>query len=225
MGKKKKLKGDQYFTTGYIDYVPGSSTFDSDKDNIKEAVDRVNEKIKKVTTKNEEERLNMAYRMLREELGFPDAVDAFMRFKETPKKNDPVNHPSHYTRGKIEVIDFIETWGLDNLMHIGTAVKYICRAGYKDPDMYATDLSKAVWYLNRALQKIENGFILSYGEHMPGDPHIELPTFLKDQGLYANWNLSVAMFYICYAVNDDTIMFLEMAISYLEDEINKSKEN
>ena len=26
MGKKKILKGDQYFTTGYVDYVPGSST-------------------------------------------------------------------------------------------------------------------------------------------------------------------------------------------------------
>lgn len=28
-------------------------------------------------------------------------------------KNDPVNHPSHYTSGKIEVIDFIEDQRLD----------------------------------------------------------------------------------------------------------------
>ena len=45
--------------------------------------------------------------------------------------NDIVNHPSHYTDGKIEVIDFIEEKCLN--FHRGNAVKYIARAGKKDP--------------------------------------------------------------------------------------------
>lgn len=66
---------------------------------------------------------------------------------------DPVNHPSHYTRGKIEVADFIEDQGLDTKAWLAMAIKYICRAGYKDPYKYYEDLEKAVWYLNREISK------------------------------------------------------------------------
>lgn len=44
-------------------------------------------------------------------------------------KEDVINHPSHYTRGKIEVIDFIEDQQLP--YHLGNVIKYIARAGYK----------------------------------------------------------------------------------------------
>ena len=44
--------------------------------------------------------------------------------------NDPVNHPGHYTSGKIEVIDFLEDQGFP--YHLGNAVKYISRAGKKE---------------------------------------------------------------------------------------------
>lgn len=66
--------------------------------------------------------------------------------------NDAVNHPSHYTDGKIEVIDFIEDKGLN--FHRGNAVKYIARAGKKNPEKEAEDLSKAIWYLNREIDRI-----------------------------------------------------------------------
>lgn len=66
--------------------------------------------------------------------------------------NDTINHPSHYTDGKIEVIDFIEDKGLN--FHKGNAVKYIARAGKKDPTKEAEDLCKAVWYLNREIDRI-----------------------------------------------------------------------
>ena len=45
------------------------------------------------------------------------------------QENDPVAHPSHYTRGKIEVIDYIEDKNFD--FCLGNAIKYISRAGYK----------------------------------------------------------------------------------------------
>lgn len=65
--------------------------------------------------------------------------------------NDNVNHPAHYTDEKIEVIDFIEDKKLG--YHLGNAVKYISRAGKKDPDKYIEDLQKAVWYLQREIKR------------------------------------------------------------------------
>ena len=67
--------------------------------------------------------------------------------------NDIVNHPSHYTDGKIEVIDAIEAWGLN--FHRGNAVKYIARAGKKDPTKEIEDLKKAEWYIHREIQRLE----------------------------------------------------------------------
>lgn len=62
-------------------------------------------------------------------------------------EDDAVNHPSHYTSGSIEVIDFIEDQKMP--YHLGNATKYICRAGKKNPDKTIEDLQKAVWYLER----------------------------------------------------------------------------
>lgn len=58
---------------------------------------------------------------------------------------DMVNKPPHYTDGKIEVIDFIEDKKLG--FCLGNAVKYISRAGKKDPNKEKEDLQKAIWYL------------------------------------------------------------------------------
>lgn len=67
--------------------------------------------------------------------------------------SDNVNHPSHYTDGKIEVIDFIEAWNLN--FHRGNAVKYISRAGKKNPEKEIEDLKKALWYINREIERLE----------------------------------------------------------------------
>ena len=68
-------------------------------------------------------------------------------------KDDPVNHPAHYTDGGIETIDFIEAKRLG--YHLGNVVKYICRAGKKGTNMGLQDLQKARWYLDRAIEKNE----------------------------------------------------------------------
>ena len=67
-------------------------------------------------------------------------------------ENDIVNHPSHYTDGKIEVIDFIEDKGLN--FHRGNAVKYIARAGKKNPEKEVEDLKKALWYIDREIKRL-----------------------------------------------------------------------
>ena len=64
---------------------------------------------------------------------------------------EKVDHPSHYNAGRIEVIDFIEDQNLN--FNLGNAVKYISRAGKKDPKKFREDLEKAIWYLNRELTK------------------------------------------------------------------------
>lgn len=63
--------------------------------------------------------------------------------------NDVINHPSHYTDGKFETIEAIESWRLG--YHLGNAVKYISRAGKKSKDTELEDLRKARWYIQRYL--------------------------------------------------------------------------
>ena len=64
--------------------------------------------------------------------------------------SDMVSNPSHYTSSDVETIDAIEAWELG--FHLGNAVKYISRAGKKDPDKEVEDLRKAVWYLERFIE-------------------------------------------------------------------------
>ena len=63
---------------------------------------------------------------------------------------DIINHPSHYCDGSIEVIDYIEDKGFG--YHLGNAIKYISRAGKKDPSKEIEDLRKAVWYIERYIE-------------------------------------------------------------------------
>lgn len=74
---------------------------------------------------------------------------------EDKVKNDVVNHPSHYTDGKIEVIDYIEDKGLG--FCLGNAIKYISRAGKKHKDKEVEDLKKAIWYIERRIYELEKG--------------------------------------------------------------------
>lgn len=71
---------------------------------------------------------------------------------EVRQENDPVNHPAHYTYGKIEVIDYIEDKGFG--YNLGNAVKYISRAGKKNPDTLIEDLNKAIWYIKREIKRL-----------------------------------------------------------------------
>ena len=58
--------------------------------------------------------------------------------------------PSHYTRGSIEVWDFIRDQQLN--YHLGNAIKYICRAGFKGDNTKTQDLKKAIQYLENEHQ-------------------------------------------------------------------------
>jgi hypothetical protein len=71
------------------------------------------------------------------------------------EEKDMVNHPEHYQFGKnneYEAIKVIEAWDLD--FHLGNTVKYISRAGKKNPMKELEDLTKAKWYLERKIENI-----------------------------------------------------------------------
>jgi len=69
---------------------------------------------------------------------------------------DNINHPSHYTQGKIECIDAIEesTKGLLGIAAVCVAnvIKYIWRYKFKNG---TEDLKKARWYLDKLIDHEE----------------------------------------------------------------------
>lgn len=72
------------------------------------------------------------------------------------KRNDTVNHPSHYNYGDIEVINFIEQvtkhYNPNVAYHIGNAIKYLARSPHKNGK---EDIEKAKWYIERAFENWE----------------------------------------------------------------------
>jgi hypothetical protein len=70
--------------------------------------------------------------------------------------SEMVNHPVHYggEDNVYEAIKVIEAWDLD--FHLGNTVKYISRAGKKGTDKELQDLRKALWYLQRKIENLEN---------------------------------------------------------------------
>lgn len=59
--------------------------------------------------------------------------------------NDGVKHPSHYTQGDIEPIDYIQANNMN--FCLGNVIKYVTRAGKKDGESRLKDLQKAMQYI------------------------------------------------------------------------------
>jgi len=67
-----------------------------------------------------------------------------------------VNGPEHYggADNPYEVIKVCEEWGLDKDAYLFNVVKYVARAGKKDPTKELEDLEKAAFYLDRKIKNI-----------------------------------------------------------------------
>lgn len=63
---------------------------------------------------------------------------------------DGVNHPAHYTRWPVEVIDLTER---EDFLY-GNVLKYTLRAGSKSGSTYREDMAKAAWYAARYVDNI-----------------------------------------------------------------------
>ena len=67
------------------------------------------------------------------------------------KCEDTIKFPKHYNASSIQPIDAIEAWKLD--FRLANAVKYLARVGKKDPKKLKEDLEKAIWYIQRYIDK------------------------------------------------------------------------
>ena len=71
---------------------------------------------------------------------------------------DPINSPSHYTKGGIETIDYMKAkMPPDEFKGYlkGNVIKYVSRAGIKTANLDLQDFKKAQWYLNRLINELE----------------------------------------------------------------------
>lgn len=89
----------------------------------------------------------------------PSIENLVKEVENESQKYEMVNHPKHYRPGTYEAINVIEAWDLN--FSLGSAIKYISRCGLK-PDASLDnkykaieDLRKAVWYLNREIERID----------------------------------------------------------------------
>lgn len=74
-----------------------------------------------------------------------------------PEAREMVRHPAHYNFAKHEVIDVLHDWQLP--YPLSDVIKYLTRAGKKDPNTEIQDLEKARFYLDYRIKQLttENG--------------------------------------------------------------------
>ena len=79
-----------------------------------------------------------------------------MNLNKKMENKEQVNHPNHYggETNIYEAIKVIDAWNLG--FSLGNTVKYISRAGKKDPDKEIQDLEKAVWYLQHHIDMLKS---------------------------------------------------------------------
>lgn len=133
----------------------------------------------------------------------------------TQRKHDPVNHPSHYTDGKIEVINFIndKNYGFE----IGNTIKYLSRAGKKDKTKTVEDLKKARWYLNHHIEITENTSIFAKIKRQGDTSKFDVLEFIEDK-LSTEELLGFYRGIIFVCIDEDNF---EKALKYLDKYINK----
>jgi hypothetical protein len=71
----------------------------------------------------------------------------------TNAQNDFVKHPKHYTShpSGVEAIEVTRHMNFN----LGNAMKYLWRAGLKDPSKTIEDLQKAVFYIQDEIKRLE----------------------------------------------------------------------
>lgn len=129
---------------------PDKVTFNGDENTIKKAFDSFSDRAKANGEKTIQELL---IQLEQEENKEEDKVieNILSDVEKKPEKKDMINHPKHYTQGKIEVSDFIIDQKLDFLA--GNIIKYVCRHKFKGTPVQ--DLKKARWYLDKLIEVSE----------------------------------------------------------------------
>lgn len=136
---------------------------------------------------------------------------------------ETINHPDHYLgERKLEPIVIIEDWDLD--FNLGNAVKYISRAGRKDPEKIIEDLKKTIWYIERHKEYGKFGIttIFRYNVRKWIVEAYTIEEVLDDWKLPYNLEGALDAIYKSKVVNKDwRDFYLVMATAFIECEISK----
>lgn len=86
-----------------------------------------------------------------------DGVNALYTIPTKPEQSDSVLRPKYYggDYNPYEVFNVLEAWQLDKDFYLGNVIKYIARAGKKDPAKEIEDLEKARVYLDRRINQLK----------------------------------------------------------------------
>lgn len=93
---------------------------------------------------------NCRYRFSRADIC--NTCESNVETPETPESPNIISAPAHYTYSKYQPKDVIREWRLN--FNLGSAVKYIARAGRKDDIIQ--DLKKAKQFLEFEIEALEN---------------------------------------------------------------------
>ena len=66
-----------------------------------------------------------------------------------------IDHPEYYQANGLEAINVIDALGLGPGFALGSAIKYIFRAGKKPGEVTQDDVKKAIWYLDHYIQRLK----------------------------------------------------------------------
>ena len=112
------------------------------------------------------------------------------------KTPDQVNHPSYYGGDSTyEAVNVIEAWNLG--WHLGSAVKYIARAGKKPNNPELQDLKKARWCIDRRIAQLEKP-----NNAVPvAEPEKQLLTFIEARN-FLRRNKGGKVSHLTWALNE-----------------------
>ena len=84
-------------------------------------------------------------------------ISALYSIPTKPEQSDSVLRPKYYggDYNPYEVFNVLEAWQLDKDFYLGNVIKYIARAGKKDPAKEIEDLEKARVYLDRRINQLK----------------------------------------------------------------------
>lgn len=145
-------------------------------------------------------------------------------------EHDPVTAPRHYfSENGIEVIDIIEVYGLGDSFHLGSAMKYLLRAGDKvAPDQtpqeaLVQDLKKSGWYCERFKDREEDAQ-LTWPTAMPeADELMPVESVVREFKLTGARAEAVAdLLNICIGDERDDPELLDQAIANIERAIQEA---
>lgn len=139
-------------------------------------------------------------------------------------KNKNVQHPQHYGGGDnpFEAIKVIEAWGLG--FHLGNTLKYISRAGKKDPSKTIEDLEKALWYAKRFLEQGTNSALVKIkDDYRNVDAILDAWGIKTDDMTSADYHLSFAVINILNYAEIGYKQFVLICCERLENAIEMLK--